>query len=249
MLDRDAAGDINAGGRDLCNAYGRLSGLLPFSRSARQGAPAEDIQKVFRPEMGQMWQFYNKSLRDSLECFDTTCSVKASPRVQLSRGFIEFFRGLNRWSRLLYRGSSDPFIRLQVRATAVNRLNQLEMVLGDSRVTLLAGGSEFQPITWDPRRSQKLQVIGTFEGEPEAQDLFRSEGPWALFEWFNDIEPNSGGADGFTWVPRTGRVNPALLKNGNTKKYRLEIRTGDGTERSLDLRLLTIGPCLLPMAK
>lgn len=204
---------------------------------------------MFQPETGQMWKFYNKSLRDSLECFDTTCLVKTNPRAQLSRDFIEFFRRLNRWSRLLYAGTRDPLIRLQVRATTVNRLKQLEMVLGDSHVTLPAGGSEFQPIDWDPRRSQKLQVSGTFEAEPEGQDLYRGEGPWALFEWFNDTEPNTAGVDGFTWIPRTGRVNAALLKNGNTKRYKLDIRYGDGTARALDLRLLTIGPCFLPVAK
>jgi type VI secretion system protein ImpL len=249
LLDRDAAGDINAGGRELCNTYGRLAGLLPFSRSAQQGASTEDIQRVFQPETGQMWRFYNKSLKDSLECSDATCYSKANPGVQLSKGFIEYFRGLNRWSRLLYGGNLEPIVRLQVRATAVNRLKQLEMVIGDSRVTLPAGGSEFQPISWDPRRNQKLQVIGTFEGEPEGQDLYRGEGSWALFEWFNDIEANSGGADGFTWIPRSGRVNPALLQNGNTKKYKLEIRSGDGAARAFDLRQLAVGPCVLPSVK
>jgi hypothetical protein len=156
---------------------------------------------------------------------------------------------LNRWSRLLYGGNPEPIVRLQVRATAVNRLKQLEMVVGDSRVTLPAGRSEFQPITWDPRRNQRLQVIGTFEGAPDGQDLYRGEGSWALFEWFNDIEANSGGADGFTWIPRTGRINPALLQNGNTKKYKLEIRSGDGAARAFDLRQLAVGACVLPSVK
>jgi type VI protein secretion system component VasK len=246
LLDSDASRDINAGGKDLCNGYDRLSRLMPFSSRAQQGASAEDVQRVFQPENGQMWQLYNKNLRDSLDCFDTNCSMKANPKVQLSRGFLDFFRGLNQWSRLLYAGGSDPIVRLQARAMPVNHVRQIELILGDSRVALPAGGREFQAISWDVRRTQRLQVSGIFEDEPQTQDLFRTEGPWALFEWFFNSEPGSGGSEGFTWLPRSGTIKASLLKNGNTERYKLEIRTGDGGP-FLDMRALAVGPCSLPV--
>jgi type VI protein secretion system component VasK len=246
LLDGDAAKDINAGGKDLCGNYDRISRLMPFSTRAQQSASLEDVQRIFQPETGQMWRYYDKSLRDSLDCFDNNCTLKASPKLQLSRGFLDFFRGLNRWSRLIYAGNPDPVIRLQARAAPLNHVRQIELVLGESRVTLPAGAGEFQNVNWDLRRTQKLQVMGVFEDEPQTQDLFRTDGPWALFEWFYNSEPGSGGTDGFVWLPRSGTIKASLLKNGNTERYKLDIRAADGTGRFFDLRALTVGPCSLP---
>jgi type VI secretion system protein ImpL len=246
LLDGDAAKDVNAGGKDLCTAYDRLSRLMPFSPRAQQSASLDDVQRVFQPETGQMWRLYDRSLRDSLDCFDNTCSLKASPKVQVTRGFLDFFRGLNWWSRLIYNGNPDPIIRLQARAAALNHVRQIELVLGDSRVVLPAGVSEFQNINWDLRRAQKLQVSGNFEDEPQTQDLFRTEGPWAFFEWLYNSEPGSGGSEGFVWLPRSGTIKAALLRNGNTERYKLDIRTANGSGRPLDLRGLALGPCALP---
>ena len=246
LLDGDAAKDVNAGGKDLCTAYDRLSRLMPFSPRGQQSASLDDVQRVFQPETGQMWRFYDRSLRDSLDCFDNTCSLKASPKVQVTKGFLDFFRGLNRWSRLIYGGNPDPIIRLQARAAALNHVRQIELVLGDTRVVLPAGVSEFQNINWDLRRTQKLQVSGVFEDEPQTQDLFRTDGPWAFFEWLYNSEPGSGGSDGFVWLPRSGTIKAALLKNGNTERYKLDIHIADGSGRPLDLRGLSIGPCSLP---
>jgi type VI secretion system protein ImpL len=238
--------DFNAGGKDLCSSYDRISRLMPFSTRAQQSASLEDVQRIFQPETGQMWRYYDKSLRDSLDCFDNTCTLKASPKLRLSSGFLDFFRELNRWSRLIYAGNPDPVIRLQARAASLNHVRQIELVLGDSRVTLPAGAGEFQNLSWDLRRTQKLQVTGVFEDEPQTQDLFRTEGPWALFEWFYNAEPGSGGSDGFVWLPRSGTIKASLLKNGNTERYKLDIRADDGTGRFFDLRALTVAPCSLP---
>lgn len=235
--------------KDLCRAYEPLSHELPFSSKAQQGASPVDVQRIFQPEMGQMWRLYNDLLSDSLDCRDAGCTLKANPKFQLSKGFVDFFSSLNRWSRLLYAVGQDPIIRLQARATTVNHVRQIEMVLGDSRVPLPAGGSEFQPINWDPRRVQKLHVTGRFEDEPEEQTLFDASGPWALFEWFFNAEPGSGGSDGFTWLPRSGTIKAALLKNGNTEKYKLEIQIGDGTARLFDLRSIAVGSCMVPVTK
>jgi type VI secretion system protein ImpL len=246
LLIKDETKDVNAAGKDLCMAYDRLSRLMPFSPRAQQSASLDDVQRVFQPETGQMWRLYDRFLRDSLDCFDNTCSLKANPKLQVTKGFLDFFRGLNRWSRLIFGGNPDPIIRLQVRAAALNHVRQIELVLGESRVVLPAAVSEFQNINWDLRRTQKLQVSGNFEDEPQTQDLFRTEGPWAFFEWLYNSEPGSGGSEGFVWLPRSGTIKAALLKNGNTERYRLNFRAADGGDRQLDLRGLAVGPCALP---
>ncbi len=248
LLSKQNAEAVNGAAGDLCKAYGQLTRQLPFSANAQQSASVEDVQRVFQPEKGLMWQFYNDALRESLECQGADCSVKSSPKFNLSGSFVEFFRGLNRWSRLLYGGTPDPIVRLQVRATTINHLKQMELVVDDQRLTLPAGANEYQNFSWDLRKAQKLQGFGTFEGEPKVQDLFRIDGHWALFQWFFDVKKGSGGSDGFTWLPRQGEKMAAVMDNGNTKEYKLEIRMGDGSGRPLDLRSLGTGSCVAPVA-
>jgi type VI secretion system protein ImpL len=248
LLSKQNAEAVNGAAGDLCKAYGQLTRQLPFSANAQQSASLEDVQRVFQPEKGLMWQFYNDALRESLDCQGADCSAKSNPKFNLSSGFIEFFRGLNRWSRLLYGGTQDPIVRLQIRASTINHLKQMELVVDDQRLTLPAGANEYQNFSWDLRKAQKLQGFGTFDGEPKVQDLFRIDGRWALFQWFFDVKKGSGGADGFTWLPRQGEKMAAVMDNGNTKEYKLEIRMGDGSGRPLDLRSLGNGSCVAPVA-
>jgi type VI secretion system protein ImpL len=243
------SGQMNAEGAALCHSYEQLSRRLPFSLQAEQDASVADIQQIFQPEKGQMWRFFDQFLRDSLDCSDAGCIQKSNPKFQLSRNFVAFFNSLNRWSRLLYGGNQDLLIRLRARARPHNYLKKVEIVYGDRPVTLPANGTEFQPINWDPGRAAKLEVSGEFEGEPGMQILFGpTTGPWELFRWLFDVKQGSGGSDGFTWLPTSGRVTPARLTNGQTKEYKLELQTADGSH-PFNLHYLAIGSCAPPIAR
>ena len=191
-----------------------------------------------------MWVFYNDFLRDSLDCSAGDCVVKGNPKFNLSRGFIDFYKTLNRWSRLVFAGGADPILRLQVRATPLNFLKQLDLVLSDQRSTLPSGATDFHNIAWDIRRTQKFTLTGLFEGEAQPQPLFTAEGPWTLFEWLYDAEP---GSEPFTLLPRYGQRTAIRLPNGNTEKYKVDIRTPDG--RPFDLRSLTAPACVPAISK
>ena len=227
MLNRQNEDAVKSATADLCRAYGQLAHTLPFSGKAQQFASLEDVQALFQPEKGQMWKVYNETLRDSLDCAGPDCVLRSSPRFNLPDNFVKFFRTLNRWDRILYGVTADPVMHLQLRATSQNHVKALELQLDDQRISLPVG-AEFQNVTWDLRKGQKLQVAGTFEGEAQGQDLFRTDGRWAIFRWLYDAENGSGGPAGFTWLPRVGLTTPAQLPNGNTKQYSLEIKSGDG---------------------
>jgi type VI protein secretion system component VasK len=172
---------------------------------------------------------------------DAGCVLKSNPKFKLSPGFVQYFTALNNWSRLLYgagRGAPGG-MRLQARALRFNNLKQIEITIDGQKVTLAADRGDLQPVNWDVTRANSFQVFGTYEGDPAAQRLFASSGPWAIFEWLSATEPN----EGLTWLPRAGPNVPMRLANGSNLKYKLEIRWGDGSNRPLDLHSLQIGTC------
>ena len=249
LLSKQNDEAINGAGRDLCNRFAQLARQLPFSPRAQQSASRDDVQRILAPETGEMWQFYNSYLKDSLDCLDTSCTLKSNPRYKLSSGFVHFFSALNNWSHLLFgsgRGGPGGGVKLVGRAIRFNNLKQLDISIDGQKVTLSPDRQDLQPINWDPSRSQSLQVYGTFEGDPQPQRLILANGPWAIFEWLFDTEAG----EGLTWLPRSGATMAMKLANGNNMKYKLELRWGDGSNRPLDMRSLLVGTtCPAAVAK
>ncbi|MCU1238696.1 MAG: ImcF domain protein, partial [Candidatus Solibacter sp.] len=238
LLNKQNDEAINGVAKDLCNTFGRLARQLPFAPRAQQSASQADVQRILAPETGEMWTFYKNYLADSLDCQDTGCTLKSRPRYKLSPGFVHFFSALNNWSHLLFGAGRGPGgVRLLGRAIRFNNLKQLEISIDGQKVTLSPDRQDMQPINWDPTRSQALQILGTFEGDPQPQRLILASGPWAIFEWLFDTEPG----EGLTWLPRSGATMAMKLANGNNMKYKLEIRWGDGSNRPLDMRSLLVG--------
>jgi type VI secretion system protein ImpL len=240
LLDEQVEKDVNRAGRGLCSAYNQLAHRLPFASGTTESeSPPEEVQRMFQPETGQIWQFYNQSLRDSLDCGVADCVSKSNAQFVVSRPFVNFLSGMKHWTRLLYGGSQGISIRLKVRALGDKNLRQLEIKV-DDQVTLLAGGLD-QTVNWEPGRSHRLQVTGMFDNE--SVNLFGpSDGHWEIFSWLWDAKPMSGGE--FTWRPTSGKINALKLSNGNPTTYRLRIQLDDGSPLSLPS-----SPCVVPTGR
>jgi type VI protein secretion system component VasK len=234
---------VNAAAGDLCRSYNQLTNLKPFSESAKRDASVEDVDRVFRPDGGAMWQLYNTYLKDSLDCGNGGCRIKLNPKTPLQPPFIDFFSKLYRLSRLLYRGQ-DPIIRLQLTVQPFNRVKKLDFTVDGNHIPISAGSAS--ELSWDIRSSQSLKITGDFEGA-SGETLFELQGRWALFGWlYGDSLPESRKSGVFDWIPRFGQKTPQTLPNGHTKEYKIEVKSGDGR---LDLSSLQLGPCRLPVAR
>jgi type VI protein secretion system component VasK len=240
VIDQDGIGALNARGKAFCDDYIKLAGKLPFARKAGQSASVEDVHRLLRPDSGLIWEF-ERELRDSLDCTDTSCAPKSNAKVPITRGFAKFFGGLMRLSRLLYGGRKELLLTLHVRALPLNGLKQLDLSVDNQHFILPAGG-EFQNIAWDPRQSQNLEIAGTFETEKQTVAIV--SGQWAVFEWLFDANSGGGGSAGFKWTPR-GSSRLQL----NKFTYGMEVKVGEGSGQWLDLAALTPGGCVLPASK
>jgi type VI secretion system protein ImpL len=244
LLGKEGEQALNGAGRDFCREVEAVTHALPFGRSA-QSASLDSVQRLLQPPAGRMWKFY-ELLQDSMSCGDSGCFIKEEPKHAVSKGFERYFNVLFHWSRLLF-SSGEPIVRLQLEALKWNYLQKLDLSIDGATVSLSAGSPQRTAIAWDLRSSKRLRLTGTFEGEPTPQNLFQSEGQWALFEWLVNAESNTGGSPGFLWIPRSGTIKPTQMANTHTIEYRLLVQSADGA--ALDLRNLTLGPCAVPLAR
>ena len=234
---------VNAAGGELCQSYKELAKLYPFSEGATRQASTEDVDRVFQPGGGRMWQLYDTYLKDSLDCSNGACRQKANPKIPLQTLFVEFFSRLYRLSRLLYSGQ-EPIIRLQLTVQPFNHVKKLDFTVDGNRIPMSAGSSSV--LTWDLRGSQSLKITGDFEGV-SGEPLSDLQGRWALFVWlYGDSQPESRRTGVFDWIPLQGQKTPQTLPNRQTKEYKIEVKSGD---RPLDLSSLQLGPCRLPVAR
>jgi hypothetical protein len=241
LLARQDSDAVNGAASELCASYGALANLYPFSETARRQASPEDVDAVYQPDRGKMWQLYNNFLGDSLDCSAAGCRLKGNPRYPLQLSFVEFFSRLCKLSRLLY----SP--QIQVTVERYNSVRQLDFSIDATHVTVPAGSSGAIP--WSLHNPRPLKVTGDFEGVDPGEILFESREPWALFQWlYGDSIPESRRSGVFHWIPRFGQRTPATLKNGRTKEYQIEIKAGDPPS-PLDLQSLQLGPCRAPLAR
>ncbi|MDR3719922.1 MAG: ImcF-related family protein [Bryobacteraceae bacterium] len=236
LIKQQNAGALNDVGRNLCSAY---PDAFPFSPRSPRRATSDQVHRMFDRPGGEMWQVYDQSLRDSVNCAGDTCSEKPNPKFKLQPRFLAFFNGLYHWDRLLESGGAVGRISLSLRAVKFNQLKSLSLTIDDQHFTLPAGG-DARTITWDVNSSQKLSLDGEFEAGT-AHELFSPEAPgrWALFEWLDNSEGGGGGE--FYWVPKSGVSTRQHFPNGQPKDYKVEIQLQGGS--ALDRRFLNLGAC------
>jgi type VI secretion system protein ImpL len=237
LLNKQDADAVNGAAESLCSAYGALAKSRPFTAS-RHEASADEVAQVFQPERGKMWQFNKSYLGDSLDCTGDSCRPIDNPRYRTTSAFDVFFTRMVKLSRLFFSGN-DPVVRLRLTVRPYNYVSRLYFTVDDSTTAIPAGSS--REISWDPRNNQSFKVSGDFEGAEPNELLFGTTGPWALFDWlYGDSRPEGRTSGTFRWIPTSGGPTPQPFKNGHTKEYRVEVRSGDGL---VELQSLSAGAC------
>jgi type VI secretion system protein ImpL len=246
VLTRQSAADLNGAGQGLCRQANAVFLRFPFNPSSQTDASVQEVQELLQPGSGQLWQFYNQQLRDSLELVGSTYELRANPKYKLSRGFIEFFNFMAQLSQTLFgAGGPEPLLQLQVRWLPSAGLRRLDVTIDENRVSLGPAVSDRANLTWNPRQSQRLRVDGVFDSLDGMQYLQAATGPWALLRWLAAAEP-SRASNGLQWVSRDGNSS-RLLPTGGPMTYRLEVRLG-GTQQLFDRQMLRSRACVVPVS-
>jgi type VI secretion system protein ImpL len=184
-----------------------LAGKYPFSSSRHaHDAPVSDLDKVFQPKTGALWQYFGASLQADFDHPPGTdiFHLKDQPSVKYRPSLALFLKRAQDLTDLLYAKDGAKLgtvVSVRIRASAP--YTKIIFESGGRKLTYFNTKERWEDIVWPGGGA----VFRTFQNANESQ-LGYPEGEWALFHLLDDgkLAPASDGDEYLTgtWTPATG---------------------------------------------
>jgi type VI secretion system protein ImpL len=197
-----------------------LAGRYPFSANRRaREAPVADIDKVFQPKTGALWQYFATALQGDFDhpAGTTIYQLKDQTSVKYKPALPAFLRRAQELTDLLYgKDGSRLGITVSMRIRASAPYTKLTFESGGRKLTYFNARERWEDFPWPGRGA----VFHTFLGANEGQYGYL-DGEWGLFHLLDQAKLTvaSEGEDylAAVWSPSSGApairadVKPAAL--------------------------------------
>ncbi|HVT06169.1 MAG TPA: type VI secretion protein IcmF/TssM N-terminal domain-containing protein, partial [Polyangia bacterium] len=197
-----------------------LAGRYPFAgkRGARE-VPVADIDKIFQPKGGALWQYFSTALQADFDhpAGTTIFQLKDQTTVKYKASLPAFLKRAQELTDLLYgKDGSRLGITVGMRIRASAPYTKLTFESGGRKLTYFNARERWEEFPWPGRGA----VFHTFLGANEGQYGF-IDGEWGLFHLLDEakLTVSSDGEEYLSavWSPASGApsiradVKPAAL--------------------------------------
>ena len=193
LITRLPAAQVNARGQAFCSAFAPVLDRFPFNRTAGSEAGMDDVEALFAPENGALWNFYEDLGRSLLARQGNrfVAAPDASPRPTAE--FVTFFNRAAEVSRALFgdRGTS-PEVVFALRPDTSDELPEVIISIDGQTQRFTRTMAAAQTFVWQGSRADNARISGVLGGE-EVVLLEAPSGPWALFRLFGQANWQSSG--------------------------------------------------------
>jgi type VI secretion system protein ImpL len=221
-IEGAALAPVNRAGAEMCGKFRTLLDKYPFSPNASQQATLQDVNAVFAPGEGALWQFYDKQLAKMLPRQGGDFSPATAEGITVNRDFLNFFRKAAAVSNALYRGgSSQPQLSFSVKPSASVGVEMVTLSINGQTQRGTSGGGPWQ-YSWPGTGSQDVRLGVKIAGGSEL-DYPAYSGLWALFQFFANADQGSRELSP-EWTLRTS--GGAVKAGGNAVTVRLDVNMG-----------------------
>lgn len=210
VLRRFGAEGLNAAGRSFCSQYQALMRKYPFNAGSTEMAELAEVNAIFKPKDGELWKFYDASLKNILPRQGSHFVPGPTPGFTISPRFVSFFERAAGFSDALYHGNPDPHLEFKLRPASPN-VQLLHLSIEGNSFDFPGGAPTFRTFSWpggvhEVKLSAKMKDGSEFGSPPNAY-----QGQWAVFSFFYDTENwrQTGATNSLEWklkVGSTGRV-------------------------------------------
>jgi type VI secretion system protein ImpL len=190
---------LNGAAKLFCAATG--FGKFPFNPNSTDDASLQEVNEIFRPKEGSLWQLSEK-FKQALTCSNAGCAATGTPA--LTPAFVAFMSQAVQFSKALYGDAgTDPTLKYTVRPHSVSGQMDAYVFTADGASTTLKSDQQGN-FTWSGA-STKFGLVIKVAGRGD-QSGAPTEGLWAPFHFFRDADstvPN-GSASKFVFKPHVG---------------------------------------------
>jgi type VI secretion system protein ImpL len=241
-LDGQVSSDLKGSGQSFCETFNKTTrNKFPFEPQAKEEAKLDELAALLQPKTGQLWTYYEKSLKTVLNCSNGQCTPTGTPSV--NPGFPIFIGNLMKFSLALYGESgSDMNYQYTLTPKQTDQVEEFEITVnGDT--SKLKGGSQHS-FVWPGSGTRNFKLSLKLAGGA-AVGMGSYDGPWSVFHFFNYANRNVGAS--FSWSPTTGLDQQPVMSLGRALTYDLSVSANGPVIFSKEF--LSKLKCVVPVAR
>jgi type VI secretion system protein ImpL len=210
MIKGMGPAEMKAKGAGLCGQLNGLFAKYPFNPKATAQATIEEVNQIFRPQDGALWQMYQQSLQNLVQKQGNLYVAKPGGTMRVTPQFLAFFNRAAAFAEAAYPGGAQrPQLAYTLRSDLTGSNQSVNVTLEGQGFVNAAGKASAQKFVW-PGMAPGATMQVKFGGE--AFNWPRYDGTWAAFEFFGDSEERgaAGSVYKLEWNLRTGQSNRSV---------------------------------------
>lgn len=183
--------ELNGKGKDLCGQMRPLLSKYPFSPNSAAQATIADIDAIFKPQGGLLWQFVDANLQKALTRQGSQFVANSSAAITINPVFLAFLNRAAAFSDAAYQGGSpDPHFSYAVKPVLTADIDTVHLSIDGQPADFNAANSAARKYNW-PGSPPGVQLTLKFKGgSPIGYPAY--DGLWGIFQ-FVAIGKRTGG--------------------------------------------------------
>jgi type VI secretion system protein ImpL len=215
--------ELNGKGKDLCGQMRPLLSKYPFTPSSKVMATLADIDSVFKPKDGLLWQFYDQNLQKAITRVGSQFSPASSGGMTINGSFLGFLNRAAAFADAAYANNSpDPHFNYTVRLVPLPDTESAKLTVDGKAVEFSASDpSKTGTFSW-PGTASGVQLSVKVRGGSD-HDFGTYDGLWAIFLFVDDADLHQGTQ--VETVMKRGKSDTQILDNGRPVRVRFDLQS------------------------
>jgi type VI secretion system protein ImpL len=178
----------NGGGKNFCGGFSSLMAKFPFAPNSTIEATPAEVNSVFQPGTGALWQFYDATLKPLLIQQGLTYVPAPTAPIKLNPAFVRFFNQAATLSSSLYpAGATSPTLTFNAHILPSKGIQSVTLAVDAQK---LSGPDISKQFIWSAQTAQMAQILANY-GSNSLPLQFN--GTWALFHLIDKGKVEQGG--------------------------------------------------------
>jgi type VI secretion system protein ImpL len=215
--------ELNGKGKDLCGQMRPLLAKYPFTPTSKIMATLADIDAVFKPKDGLLWQFYDQNLQKAITRSGSQFSPASSGGMTINPSFLGFLNRAAAFTDAAYANNTpDPHFNYTVKLVPLPDTESAKLTVDGKSVEFSAAdASKAGTFAW-PGTASGVQLSVKVKGGSD-HDYGSYDGLWAIFQLVDDADLHQG-----TQVEiamKRGKSDTQVTDNGRPVRVRFDLQS------------------------
>jgi type VI secretion system protein ImpL len=185
LLKGVGASELNAKGAGLCKQINPVLAKYPFNAGSQNQATIPDIDLVFKPKDGAIWQFVDGNLVGKLVTKQGPqyAPMSGGGTVTLQPAFLAWINRAAAFTDAAFKdGSADPHFNYTIKPELASDMEKVTMVIHGQTAVFTSASNTAKPLVWPGPGPHGVSLTVQFQGGFQA--VYPSfDGLWAIFQF------------------------------------------------------------------